>query len=95
VSVEGLGSLSLKLSDMLLTARLEDGASATFDIAQAVKEIYARGWPTVKDHRPIELKATPGGLDGTIIIDNMNDSYKEPDFVISLLRFWLVLGKAG
>jgi hypothetical protein len=30
-----------------------------------------------------------------MIIDNMNGSYKEPDFDISLLRFWLVLGRAG
>ncbi len=95
VSVEGLGSVSLELSDKLLTARLEDGASATFDIAQAVKEVYARGWPTVADHRPLELKAAAGGLDGTMIIDNMDGTYKEPDFAITLLRFWLVLGRAG
>jgi hypothetical protein len=95
VSVEGLGSVSLELSDKLLTVHLEDGASATFDIAQAVKEVYARGWPKVDDNRPIELKATPSGLDGTMIIDNMNGSYKEPEFDISLLRFWLVLGRAS
>jgi hypothetical protein len=95
VSVEGLGSVSLELSDKLLIARLEDGASATFDIGEAVKEVYRRGWPKVDDHTPIELKATPGGLDGTMIIDNMNGTYKEPDFDISLLRFWLVLGRAG
>jgi hypothetical protein len=89
VSVEGLGSVGLELLDKLVTAHLEDGASATFDIAQAVKEVYARGWPKVDDHRPIELKAAPSGLDGTMIIDNMNGSYKEPDFDISLLRFWL------
>ncbi|MGE5261622.1 MAG: DUF4153 domain-containing protein [Actinomycetota bacterium] len=93
VSVEGLGPVSFELSDKLLTARLEDGASATFDIAQAVKEVYARGWPKVDDHTPIELKAAPSGLDGTMIIDNMNGTYKEPDLDISLLRFWLVLGR--
>jgi hypothetical protein len=92
--VEGLDPVTLELSDKLLTARLEDGASATFDIAQAVKEVYARGWPKVDDHRPIELKATVGGLDGTMIIDNMNGTYREPDFDMSLLRFWLVLGRA-
>jgi hypothetical protein len=95
VSVDGFGSVSLELSGKLLIARLEDGASATFDVAQAVKEVYARGWPKVDDHRPIELKATARGLDGTMIIDNMNGTYKEPDFDISLLRFWLVLGRAG
>jgi hypothetical protein len=94
VVVEGLDPVTLELSDKLLTARLEDGASATFDIAQAVKEVYARGWPKVDDHRPIELKATVGGLDGTMIIDNMNGTYREPDFDMSLLRFWLVLGRA-
>jgi hypothetical protein len=60
-----------------------------------MKEIYRRGWPKVEDHCPIELKGKPGGLDGTVVIDNMNGTYKEPDFDISVLRFWLVLRKLG
>jgi len=65
-----------------------------FDVADAMAEVYRRGWPKV-DHRPIELKGTPNGLDGTAVIDNINGTYKEPDFDISLLRFWLVLSKSG
>jgi hypothetical protein len=34
------------------------------------------------------------GLDGTALIDNMNGAYKEPDFNLLLLRFWLVLGRS-
>jgi hypothetical protein len=90
VSVEGLGMVKLALSDQLLSASLEDGASVKFDIADAVKEVYGRGWPQV---RPLELKGTASGLDGIAVIDNLNGTYKEPDFDISLLRFWLVLSK--
>ncbi|HZP08912.1 DUF4153 domain-containing protein [Methyloceanibacter sp.] len=95
VVVDGLGTVTLALADRKLSARLEDGATASFDIDQAVKEVYARGWPNVMDHRPIALKAAASGLDGTMIIDNLNGTYQEPDFDISLLRFWLVLGRAG
>jgi len=95
VSVEGLGTVKIELDDKLLTASLDDGAAVKFDIAEAMKEIYRRGWPKVEDHRPIELKGKPGGLDGTVVIDNMNGTYKEPDFDISVLRFWLVLRKSG
>jgi len=28
------------------------------------------------------------------VIDNLNGSYKEPDFAMSLMRFWLVLARA-
>jgi hypothetical protein len=90
VSVEGLGMVKLALSDQLLSASLEDGASVKFDIADAAKEVYGRGWPQV---RPLELKGTASGLDGIAVIDNLNGTYKEPDFDISLLRFWLVLSK--
>ena len=31
---------------------------------------------------------------GYPLIDNLNGTYKEPDFDISLLRFWLVLGQS-
>jgi hypothetical protein len=95
VSVEGFGMVKLALSDEKLTASLENGASLKFDIAEAVREVYRRGWPQVMDHSPIELKGTASGLDGTAIIDNLNGSYEEPDFDISLLRFWLVLNKPG
>jgi len=94
VEVEGLGTVTLELSDNELTASLGDGASAAFDIADAMKEVYRRGWPKVDDHSPIGLKAKANGLDGTMIIDNLNGTYKSPDFDVSLLRFWLVLGKA-
>jgi hypothetical protein len=93
VSVERLGMVKLELSDQLLSASLEDGASVKFDIADAAKEVYGRGWPQVTDHRPLELKGTASGLDGIAVIDNLNGTYKEPDFDISLLRFWLVLSK--
>ena len=94
VEVEGLGALKLELSDKQLRASLADGAAVSFDISEAVKEVYRRGWPKVMDHRPIELKGAPGGLTGTMVIDNLNGTYQEPDFDISLLRFWLLIGRA-
>jgi hypothetical protein len=93
VSVEGLGTVKVELSGQLLTASLDDKTSVKFDIADAVKEVYRRGWPQVMDHRPIELKGAGSGLDGTAVIDNLNGTHKEPDVDISLLRFWLVLSK--
>jgi hypothetical protein len=94
VDVEGLGTVKLELTDRLLRASLSEGAAVTFDIADAVKEIYRRGWPKVMDHRPIELQGATGGLAGTMVIDNLNGTYKEPDVDISLLRFWLLIGRA-
>ena len=79
----------------LLTVSLRNGASVKFDIADAMTEVYRRGWPKVDDHHPIELKGMPNGLDGTVVIDNMNGTYMEPDLDISLLRFWLILSKSG
>jgi hypothetical protein len=94
VDVEGLGMVKLELSDKLLRASLGDGAAVTFDISEAVKEIHRRAWSNVMDHRPIELQGTSGGLAGTLVIDNLNGTYKEPDVHISLLRFWLLIGRA-
>ena len=94
VDVEGLGTVKLELSDKLLRASLAEGAAVTFDISEAVKEVYRRGWPKVMDHRPIELQGTSGGLAGTMVIDNLNGTYREPDVDISLLRFWLLIGRA-
>ena len=94
VDVEGLGTVKLELSDRLLRASLSEGAAVTFDISEAVKEVYRRGWPKVMDHRPIELQGATGGLAGTMVIDNLNGTYKEPDVDISLLRFWLLIGRA-
>jgi len=94
VMVEGLGSVRLELADNLLTARLENGDSVKFDIVDAVKEVYRRGWPQTEDHTPLELKGSGSGLTGTVLIDNLNGTYKEPDFQLNLLRLWLVLGRA-
>ena len=80
VEVEELGTVKLELSDKLLTASLADGDAVSFDMSEAVKEVYRRGWPKVMDHRPIELKGASAGLHGTMVIDNLNGTYTEPDF---------------
>jgi hypothetical protein len=95
VDVAGLGTVKVELADKLLTASLADGDAVSFDLAEAVKEVYRRGWPKVMDHRPIELKGSARGLAGTMVIDNLNGTYNEPDFNVLLLRFWLVIGRAG
>jgi Domain of unknown function (DUF4153) len=94
VAVEGLGTVHLDLADNLLNARLDNGDEVTFDIRDAVKEIYRRGWPLTEDHRPLEIKGSGTGLTGTALIDNLKGSYKEPQFELSLVRLWLVLGRA-
>ena len=95
VAVEGLGTVHLELADTLLTVRLESGEEVKFDIQDAVKEIYRRGWPLTQDHHPVEIKGAGTGLVGTLIVDNLNGAYKEPTFDISLLRCWLVLAREG
>ena len=94
VAVEGLGTVSVGLDDTLVTLTLESGEAIKFDIQDAVKEIYRRGWPITQDHSPVEVKGAGTGLAGTLVIDNLNGTYKEPAFDISLLRFWLVLGRS-
>jgi len=86
--------VKLELSDRLLRASLSEGAAVTFDLSDAVKEIQRRGWPNVIDHRPIALQGSSGGLAGTMVIDNLNGTLRDPDVDISLLRFWLLIGRA-
>lgn len=95
VDVEGLGSLHLELADTMLTARLENGDSVKFDIQVAVKEVQNRGWPRIDDRRPLEVKGAGSGLDGTVLFENLNGIYRQPNFEPSLLRFWLVLSRPG
>jgi len=35
------------------------------------------------------------GLTGVLLIDNLNGTYKEPNFDLSLIRFWLVIKREG
>jgi hypothetical protein len=39
----------------------------------------------------LRLNASSNGLWGVLLIDNLNGTYGEPDFDLSLIRFWLVL----
>jgi hypothetical protein len=94
IAVEGLGSVTIGLDDNRVTAKLEGGETVIFDVQDAVKEVYRRGWPQTQDHRPVEVKGAGNGPASTMVIDNLNGTYKEPDFDISLLRFWLVLGQS-
>jgi len=94
IAVEGLGSLNIELADTTLTARLETGGRVEFDIQAAVKEVHNRGWPRIDDHRPLEVKGSGSGLDGTVLFENLNGIYRKPKFEPSLLRFWLVLERA-
>jgi hypothetical protein len=47
--------------------------------------------PLSKEQHPLRLKASSNDLKGVLLIDNLNGSYKEPNFNFSLIRFWLVL----
>jgi len=89
VTVEGLGTIQIELADKLVTVSLDNGASVKFDIADAMREIYHRGWPKVNDHRLIGLKGTPNGLDGTAIIDNMNGTYIAAAVLARPEQVWL------
>jgi hypothetical protein len=88
VSAEGLGTVRLEIADNILTARVENGSELQFNIMEAARELAN---PLSKEHRPLRLDASGEGLTGVLLIDNLNGSYKEPDFDFSLIRFWLVL----
>ena len=91
VTVEGLGPVRLDLADNVLTARVESGPELRFNIMEAARELAN---PLSKDHHPLRLKASSDDLKGVLLIDNLNGTYQEPDFDFSLIRFWLVLGRA-
>jgi hypothetical protein len=88
VPVEGLGTVHLEITDNVLTARLESGPELRFNIMDAARELAN---PLSKDRHPLRLKVSSDDLKGVLLIDNLNGTYKEPDFDFSLIRFWLVL----
>jgi hypothetical protein len=90
VTVERLGSIRLQLVDNVLYVQTEQGAELRFNIFDAARELTN---PMSNEHRPVELHASGGGLSGTVLIDNLNGMFQEPNLKISLLRFWLVLAK--
>ncbi len=92
MTVEGLGPLRLAMSDTVLTVQVENGPELKFDILDVARELAN---PLKNNHSPVRLTASANGLDGTMLIDNFNGTYREPSFDLSLLRFWLVLEKKG
>lgn len=94
VTVEGLGDVQLEFAENVLWVSLPNGERVEFNIVDAVKELYRRGWPKTEDQKPLVLKKSVQDLNATILIDNLNGAYKDPDFQLSLLRFWLLLGRA-
>jgi hypothetical protein len=94
VKAEGLGDVELDLEGHVLTARLDDGASVSFDLVGALQELKRRGWPEADDHAPIALQGAAQGLTGAMLIDGMGGSYDDRDSNFSMLRFWLLLARA-
>ncbi|MGO8843717.1 MAG: hypothetical protein ACLQF1_22130 [Methyloceanibacter sp.] len=92
VTVGGLGTVHLEIADNMLAARVENGPELRFNIMEAARELAN---PLSKEHHPLRLDASSGGLTGVLLIDNLNGTYREPDFDFSLIRFWLVLKRAG
>jgi hypothetical protein len=69
VMVEGLGPVRLQLVDNVLYVQTEQGAELRFNIFDAARELTN---PTSNEHRPVQLRASGGGLSGTLLIDNLN-----------------------
>jgi hypothetical protein len=92
VSVESLEAVRLEVADNILMARVENGPELRFNIIEAAHELAN---PLSNEHRPLRLNASAGGLTGVLLIDNLNGTYKEPNFDLSLIRFWLVLKREG
>ena len=94
LEIEGLGTVQLSVDANVITVRAQDGGAVTFDLLQAAHEIMRRGWPLTQDHTPVRIEGTGHGLVGTALIDNLNGEYQEPNFKLTLVRFWFVLGRA-
>jgi hypothetical protein len=90
VTTEALGSVRLQLVDNVLYVQTEQGAELRFNIFDAARELTNL---MSDEHRPVQLHASGGGLTGTVLIDNLNGMFQEPNLRISLLRFWLMLSK--
>jgi hypothetical protein len=88
VTVEGVGMVQLEVADNILTAHVENGPELRFNIMEPAHELANR---LTKEHRPLRLNAASDGLSGVVLIDNLNGTYKEPNFDLALIRFWLVI----
>jgi hypothetical protein len=94
VAVEGLGPVEIELDGDAVDVRMASGERLSFDLAAAVEQIESRTSPA-KDASPIALKASSGGVSGTLLIDRIAGTYAGPEFSVASLRFWLVLDRAG
>jgi hypothetical protein len=94
VAVEGYGPVEVELDGNALEARMAGGERLSYDLTEAVREIENRKSSEGKDTSPIALKASSGGVSGTLLIDRMIGTY-EPEFSLASLRFWLVLDREG
>jgi hypothetical protein len=92
VAVEGYGLVEVELDGNALEARMAGGERLSYDLTEAVREIENRKSSEGKDTSPIALKASSGGVSGTLLIDRMIGTY-EPEFSLASLRFWLVLDR--
>ncbi len=91
VAVEGLGTVHFEIEGNALKLRVDGGGSVTFDLYDAVKRIKIRGWPEEPDRKPVEVEGKGSGLNGTLLIDNMTGNYKDPEFQLLTIRFWVLL----
>ncbi|MGC1180867.1 MAG: DUF4153 domain-containing protein [Methyloceanibacter sp.] len=69
VTVGGLGTVHLEIADNMLAARVENGPELRFNIMEAARELAN---PLSKEHHPLRLDASSGGLTGVLLIDNLN-----------------------
>jgi hypothetical protein len=94
VAVEGFGPVEVELDGNTVEVRMGSGERLSFDLAAAVEQIESRK-SQAKDTAPIALKASSGGVSGTLLVDRIVGTYAEPEFSLASLRFWLVLDRAG
>jgi hypothetical protein len=91
--VEGFGPVEFELAGNALTSAWR--AERLSSTLQGVMRSKTADRLRSSDNSPIMLKASNGGLSGTLLIDHIVGTYEEPDFRLASLRFWLVLDRAG
>ena len=95
VAVDGFGQGEIELDGNAITVRAAGGEQLSFDLAEAVREIESRKSSEGKDTSLIALKASSGGVSGTLLVDHIVGTYAGPDFSLASLRFCLVLDRSS
>jgi hypothetical protein len=93
VALEGLGDVRLQISDRNLTVTFPNGAALDFKLLDAANALAARPPASAPrtDRDAVRIDASAPGYAGTMIIDDIDGTYRETGFILRDVQFWLVI----